>query len=549
MTLSEARETHWDYIVIGTGIGGSTAGWRLAKQGKRVLLIEKGHGSELRVGGFPEAKMQNFENPSDLDREKLKQFGRYSEDVIDETTATAKRFIPLLGQGVGGSTLLYGAALERFFPEDFEPERYFHSAKEASLQNWPISYEDLAPYYEQAENLYQVYGSADPLRSAHQNPQLLQADFTPTGRALKAKFQKLGLHPYRLPVGHKPDALTACRGCQAFICGCADKSDAGRIATLPAMQTGYASLLADCEALHFECDGDQVTSVAVRHKSNTAELKAATFILGAGVLNTTRIILRSTNQHHPSGLGNSSGLIGKNLCRHYMDLVMLHHPPKSASGRYEKEIALNDFYFHGDMKLGTIQSLGNPPDFETMLHEMHSEFGQGGRLRDRFFYTALKRFGRRPVEWLFKKRICLAMIMEDVSYEDNRLYLNAAGELALQYRIRDHEMNRLATFRSLALSSFRSLFPTLHKQGENNQRLAHASGTCRMGDDPRRSVVDRFNRFHDVSNLHVIDASFFPSSAGINPALTIAANALRVADHLLKPTKPALDELKWTSRA
>lgn len=538
MTLNEARETQWDYIVIGTGIGGSTLGYKLAQQSKRVLFLEKGHHLGLIRGLFPEPELQSFELPTIADRERLKQFGRYSEDVIDETAATPKRFIPLLGQGVGGSTLLYGAALERFFPEDFEPERYFHSAKEASLQNWPISYEDLAPYYEQAENLYQVYGSADPLRSAHQNPQLLQADFTNEGHILKAKLQKLGLHPYRLPVGHKPDALTACRGCQAFICGCADKSDAGRIATLPAMQTGYASLLADCEALHFECDGDHVRTVVARQNSNIVKLKATTFILGAGVLNTTRILLRSKNQHHPCGLGNSSGLIGKNLCRHYMDLIMLHHAPRSASGRYEKEIALNDFYFQGDMKLGTIQSLGNPPGFETMLHEMHSEIGQGGRLRDRLFYSTLKRFGRRPVEWLFKKRICLAMIMEDVSYEDNRVYLNAAGELALQYRIRDHEMNRLATFRGLALSSFRSLFPTLHKQGENNQRLAHASGTCRMGDDPQRSVVDRYNRLHDVSNLYVIDASFFPSSAGINPALTIAANALRVGDHLLTPTSP-----------
>lgn len=533
MTLAEACETHWDYIIVGTGIGGSTLGWQLARNGKKVLFLEKGRHSGLIRGRFPESEMQSFEQPTASDRERLVQFGRYSEDVVDETTLTQRRFIPLLGQGAGGSTLLYGAALERFFPEDFEPERYFHSAAGASVQNWPISYNDLAPYYEMAESLYQVHGGADPLRSSYQSTKLLSADFTRDGLALAEKFRTYGLHPYRLPVGHKPDSLTTCLGCQALICSCDDKSDAGKIALTPAVLTPNGSLLSDCEVLRFDWKADQVTSVTVQYQSRIEKLKATTFILCAGVLNTTRILLRSTEQSRSRSLGNSSGLIGKNLCRHYMDLVMLHHPPRSASGRYEKEIGLNDFYFHGDMKLGTVQSLGNPPGFETMLHEMHSEFGHSHRLKDRVYYSIVKRLGRWPVEWLFKKRICLAMIMEDVSYEDNRLYLNAAGELALQYQIRESEQKRLTLFRRLVLSQFRALRPTLHKQGENNQRLAHASGTCRMGNDPRRSVVDRFNRLHDVANLYVIDASFFPSSAGINPALTIAANALRVADHLV----------------
>ncbi len=120
--------------------------------------------------------------------------------------------------------------------------------------------------------------------------------------------------------------------------------------------------------------------------------------------------------------------------------------------------------------------------------------------------------------------------MEDVSYQDNQVYMNSSGELSICYKIHPFEKKRISKFRELCRHSFRELKPELHKQAENNQRLAHASGTCRMGNDRRISVVDKSNRVHDIENLYIIDASFFPSSAGINPALTIAANALRVAD-------------------
>lgn len=530
MTLEQAAQENWDFIIIGTGIGGSTLGWSLARKGKKVLFLEKGMSTNLVKGSFPEAKLENFEHPTLQDIEILKRHGRYFEKVMDESFFPAKSFIPLLGLGAGGSSLLYGAALERFFPEDFYPEKFFADHKEASLANWPINYFDLENYYYQAETLYQVYGGVDPLRKSYQSPHLLKTEYSVPGKALVDFLNHQNLHPYRLPVGHKPRAFTSCRGCQAFICECDSKSDAAQRALFPALKEERAHLIDNCEVLRLLSDSEKVKSVEVLKNLEKAQLKATTIILAAGVLNTTKILLNSKNDKWPLGLGNHSGLVGKNFCRHYMDLIMIDLPPASLDGCFEKEVAFNDFYFYENEKLGTIQSLGNPPSIKTVLYEMYSEIGQSHKWQERFFYQFAKYCGKPIMESLFRKKMCLATVMEDVSYSDNQVYVNPSGDLSIHYRIHDLEKKRIALFRELSQSSLKKLKPQLHPQAENNQRLAHASGTCRMGWDRQKSVVDKNNKVHDLENLYILDASFFPSSSGINPALTIAANALRVGE-------------------
>lgn len=532
MTLDQAVQENWDYIIIGTGMGGSTLGWSLANKGKKVLFLEKGMSKNLIKGEFPESKLQNFEQPTSEDLEILKQHGRYSEKVVDESFTPSRSFIPLLGQGAGGSSLLYGAALERFFPEDFTPEKFFADQKEASLANWPISYADLETYYTQAEELYQVYGGVDPLRVNFQNKNLLNVEYTTQGKALVDYLNQQNLHPYRLPVGHKPRTSTFCKGCQAIVCVCDNKSDAAQIALFPAIKEGKSYLIDNCEVLRLISDAEKVKGVEVLKNLEKVQLKAKTIILAAGVLNTTKILLNSKNDKWPLGLGNHSGLVGKNFCRHYMDLIMVDLPPATAEGCFEKEIAFNDFYFYEGGKLGTIQSLGNPPSIKTVLYEMYSEMGQSQKWRERFFYQFAKYCGKPIMNSLFNKKLCLATIMEDVSYASNQIFLNSSGEVSLRYQIHEYDRKRISQFRELGKNSLKKLNPQIHPQAENNQRLAHASGTCRMGTDRRKSVVDQNNKVHDLENLYIVDASFFPSSTGINPALTIAANALRVAEVL-----------------
>jgi choline dehydrogenase-like flavoprotein len=141
------------------------------------------------------------------------------------------------------------------------------------------------------------------------------------------------------------------------------------------------------------------------------------------------------------------------------------------------------------------------------------------------------------LDGLVHRRMILATTLEDFSYADNRVEparADAQGaRLAIEYRLRDADRARIAAFRTRMRDVLAGYRFKLIKQAENNQRIAHVCGTCRFGDDPAQSVLDRNNRAHGLANLYVVDSSFFPSSGGTNPSLTIAANALRVADHLL----------------
>ena len=135
----------------------------------------------------------------------------------------------------------------------------------------------------------------------------------------------------------------------------------------------------------------------------------------------------------------------------------------------------------------------------------------------------------------------LATIMEDLPYEDNAVAPSPGtdgGGLTIRYRIRDHDSARVRALRARVADALKPYRFLLLKQAEDNRYLAHVCGTCRFGHDPRQSVLDAGNKAHGLSNLYVVDGSFFPSSGGTNPALTIAANALRVADRLLSLSPP-----------
>lgn len=532
----DLQTTIWDYIIIGTGIGGSTVGYSLASSGKKILYIEKGYSDISIKGKFPEPYLSSFNRLNAKDKELLKRAGRYTDELQDISITNYKQsFIPLLGQGVGGSSLLYGAALERFYPEDFQATTYFSNLKDSSTVDWPISYRDLEPYYKKAEKIFQVYGGCDPLRKESQNHDLQTPHYTPSGQRLAELWNSKNFHPYRLPVGHLPHAFSECPGCQAIVCSSNEKSDAASCCLRPSLAKENVHLIDDCEVLKLVADKLRVNEVIAKKKGELLNFKAKIVVLAAGALNTPALLFKSKSTNHTEGLGNSSGLVGKNLSRHFMDLYMIRMNPLEGVNYYEKELALNDFYFHRGEKYGTLQSLGNPPSVETALYEMYFEYYKSSSFLKKTYYQFVSLFGRPIIKNLFKNNLCLASIMDDVSYYDNCVSL-ASDEATIQihYKIRNEGVRRLSEFRKLILNSLTPMSVQLHKQGENNQRLAHASGTCRMGTDSNKSVVDDKNRVHDLENLFIVDSSFFPSGSGINPALTIAANALRVGDFLLK---------------
>lgn len=534
--MEELTAQHWDVIIVGTGMGGATIGHALAKSGKRVLFCEKGRSSWESTaikGHYPEASFDRPSAPQPHHRTMLADAGRDWNEMEDKSHARQKSYLPFIGAGTGGSSALYGMALERFFPADFTPRSAHPDATDADLpESWPIAYADLVPFYEAAERLYRVRGEPDALRGEEFRPAYLPPpSLTQSATKLRDYLKDQGCHPYRLPQAceFKPE----CACCQGYLCPRDCKNDSSRICLEPALKQHGARLLDECEVLRLEAESARVTGVVCRYRGKTLALRGAVVILAAGALYTPGILLASKSAEWPDGLANQSGLVGKNLMRHFVDLYVLRFGlKKGLDGRW-KEIGFNDFYV-GEAKLGSVQSFGALPPASILVASLQHELRQGPIPLVGAFFTLARPMVQAYLQRLLSGGPIMAAIVEDLPYRENRVEVDpATGRLNLHYTIHAQDRDRIEQMRSRLHRLFKPFRPMLLPQAENNERLAHVCGTCRFGTDPATSVLDPNNRAHGVDNLYVVDASFFPSSGGINPALTVAANALRVANSML----------------
>lgn len=533
--MEEIIKRRWDVIVVGTGMAGATIGYALARAGKSVLLCEKGksswHATSMK-GCYPET---SFERPSDLPSHHshlLADAGRSRTEITDKSGARLKSFLPFIGEGTGGSSALYGMALERFFPADFTPRSSHSAATDADLpESWPISYADLAPFYEAAEKLYRVRGERDALRGEEFCPTYLQPPaLTQSAQKLRDYLIGQGYHPYRLPQAceFKPD----CACCQGYLCALDCKNDSSRICLEPALKHHGAQLLDECEVLRLDAEATQVTGVVCRRRGETFTLRGSIIILAAGALHTPRLLLSTKSAAWPNGLANRSGLVGRYLMRHFVDLYVLRSGLAEGMDARWKEIAFNDLYL-GPPKLGSVQSFGALPPAAVIANTLHEDIQKSSVPLAGKLFGIFKPLVKAHLSRVLAKGPILASILEDLPYRENLIEVDqASGRLELNYTLHAAERKRIEQTRQHLRKLFKPFRPMLLKQAENNERLAHVCGTCRFGEDPSTSVLNRDNRAHDVDNLYVVDASFFPSSGGINPALTIAANALRVAERI-----------------
>jgi choline dehydrogenase-like flavoprotein len=423
-------------------------------------------------------------------------------------------------------------AMERFQPADLTPRRNHPDATATTLPNsWPISYEDLLPYYAAAERLYRVKGTIDPLRTQETSglfgppPVALH----PANQELNDFFLAKGLHPYRLPMAC--EYLPDCQDCQGYLCARACKNDSTRVCLEPAIRQYGARLLAQCDVVKLETAGDRVSGVICNWRGSQHTLRAKTVILAAGALQTPLILLNSISNTWPQGLANGSGLVGRNLMRHCIDLYAVYPKTRGQLGGNLKQLGFNDLYQPPEQHLGTVQSFGRLPPPAVMVEQLEQELREGRSPLAVRLFKPLKGLLRPILGGLFSRSIILATILEDMPCRDNRVMPSDRG-LILNYRLHPYDRSRIQHFRQTMRGILKPYRHLLLKQAENNQRIAHACGTCRFGADPSESVLDPNNRAHALANLYVVDSSFFPSSGATNPSLTIAANALRVADHL-----------------
>lgn len=528
----------WDTLIVGTGMGGATLGHALAKAGQKVLFCERGRyrrpDTQDYAGQFAELFISASSSMAAPSREEILSLaGRCTEQVEDHSQGRKKPFVPYIGYGAGGSSALYGMALERFNPSDFHPRSNYPNAHHADLpEHWPINYEDLLPHYEAAEKLYRVRGSADPLRSDSNQSLLSPPKMTSANQALFEHFQNQGLNPYRLPLAC--EFIEGCTGCQGHLCGRQCKNDSASVCLSPAVDNYDADIIDQCEVLHLDASSDKVASLECDWQGNRIRLSAERVVLAAGALQTPLLLLKSTSGQWPTGLGNKSGLVGKYLMRHCIDLYAVKTEQEIPSGQNIKELAFNDFYLEKGTKLGTVQSFGPMPPppaiIEELVEGVKADFGSFAGSS----FQLLRPLLSKVIDRMFSSRMVFATIMEDMPLKQNQVRIGAGKtSLELCYSLNAEEKKRVSVFREKmhqALSPYRY---KLLKQSEDNQRIAHACGTCRFGDDAELSVLNRNNRVHGVSNLYIVDAAFLPSSGGTNPSLTIAANALRVAQCIL----------------
>jgi len=508
--------THYDVIIIGTGAGGGTLAWRLAPSGKRILLLER--------GPFLPREKQNW------DAKAVFNENRYvSRDTWHDQHG--KAFQPGSHYFVGGATKVYGAALFRFRKEDLGELRHYDGVSPA----WPISYGELEPYYTQAEQLYHVHGQ----RGADPTEPPASAPYPHPPVAHEPRIQELcdqlirgGYHPFPAPTGillNEQDRAQSlcikCDTCDGFPCLLHAKADAETICVRPALKSPNVTLLTDAHVtrLGTSPSGRQVTEVVLERNGAPESYSADIVVVSAGAANSARLLLLSANDRHPRGLANGSDQVGRNYMFHNSEAVIALSKRENPT-LFQKTLSLNDFYFKADdfdFPLGNIQMLGKSKG--PMFRDDAPRFAPG---------FTLDLMARHAVDfWL---------TTEDLPRPENRVTLGRNGEIVLSYTPNNVEpLRRLyAKLKSLLshLNMHEHLLPNQAYFGKTIPLagVGHQAGTCRFGDDPRTSVLDRNCRAHELDNLYVVDSSFFVSIAAVNPSLTVMANALRVGDHLLE---------------
>jgi choline dehydrogenase-like flavoprotein len=505
---------HYDIIIIGSGAGGGTMAHALAPTGARILILERG-----------DFVPQEDENWSAAAVWKDLRY-RTRERWLDED---GREFQPYTHYNVGGNTKFWGSVLYRLRREDFQAVPQADGVSPA----WPIDYETLAPYYDRAEQLYRVRGAVgddptEPKRGPYPFPPVPHA---PGMARLAARMRELGLHPSPLPLGllnpGDPAGCRLCNTCNSFACRIHAKSDADVIAVRPATAHPNVTLWTKACARRLIADarGGKVEAVEVERNGVVERILATTVIVSCGAVNSAALLLRSASPAHPGGLANSSGLVGRRYMAHLATMLEGVRWKKNTD-EFQKTLAINDFYLAGDaapFPLGQIQSQGR-------THPIMAKI-----TGDTWRYKGLE-MRHIPLwaydEWVSRATDWLAMT-EDLPDPDNRVRVTPDGRIVLEYRpnnMRAHGLLVEQLRNILQRLGYWSPKSLAHSAGAKN--TTHQCGTLVFGTDPRASVLDPFCRAHDVENLFVVDASFFPSSAAVNPGLTIAAQALRVADHI-----------------
>ncbi len=490
--------TNPDVIIIGSGIGGATLASALAPTGRRILILERGE----------------YLRPSSQDRDPKAIFGdgifRPDEAWLD---GEGQSFNPGNYYYVGGNSKFYGAALIRYRAEDFKPRQHMGG----QAPGWPISYCDLEQDYTAAEQLYVVHGTVDedPTEPPHSGayPNLPVTD-EPDIMDLRARLRRVGLSPASVPLGVDIERwLSAGQTTwDAFPNTCGGKMDAETCALAEALKHENVKLLISAPATKLLSDNEgHITGVEV---DGHGTISAPLIVLSAGAVQSAALLLKSANDNRPTGLANGSDQVGRNFMNHNCSAVLALHPLRRNRSVYQKTLMFNDYYNdvgQGGAPLGNIQMLG-----KITGPILAAQTGLPG-----------------PIAAMIANRsFDFYAMSEDLPNADSRVTIDG-DQIRLDWKRSNWEAHE-ALVAKLKQHLRRAGFPIVLSRPFDRRTPSHQCGTARMGNDPANSVVDPFCRSHDHRNLFIVDASVLPTSAAVNPALTIAALALRTGRHIIE---------------
>lgn len=514
--MDDVRSREWDAIVIGTGVGGGTAGRRLTESGLSVLYLEKG--PDLGDEALSALEIETRDPETRLSR------GAWPRLLEAELDGAWCELDGMIGAGVGGTSAYYAATLER--PERHDLDTGIGHPHPTG--GWPVGYDEMQPWFQLAERYFHINGEVDPLAP---NGAELLAPVLPlpeSDAALMLDLRRAGMHPYRTHMAAR--FLPGCESCFGRRCPRRCKMDGRSAGVLPALESGRAALLDRCSVTRIQADGTRVEGVTCRRDGQEFTLRAKRYVLAAGGLGSPSLLLRSGSEAWPEGLGNRSGLVGRNLMFHLSEIIAIWTGHGQQRGEESRSISLRDLYFIDGQRFGTVQSMGLSAGFGEILHALNGRFDQSPLRRLRPLRHGLRIPAMVAARMLGRAKLFVG-VLEDLPYAQNRVLPDAddPDRLRFHYDISDELRSRRAAFRKAMRKAFRP-HRAMFMGAAPQLNFAHPCGTLRFGDDPRTSVLDRDCRLHGVENLYVADSSFMPTSNGVNPSLTIAANALRVAD-------------------
>ena len=537
-----------DAVIVGAGAGGPIVAQELVRAGWRVVLLERGKWNtpwDCLKDDLHNQRNPNLGNP----------FGPEDDGnprVIVSMDGKASVVAPYEGgynnnaACVGGGTLSYGAMAWRFQPTDFRMASKYGVPEGSTLADWPISYDELEPYYEKAEWELGVSGdvSNDPFKGPRNKP-LPMPPVSPQGKEhdiLDTAARKLGFHPFHIPMlrnsvpyNGRP-ACMRCRWCVGFACEVDAKNGTQNTVIPVALKTGLLELRTECMTREIIVD-ERGRATGVRYfdrEGRSWEQPARVVVASGGAIESARLLLNSSTPKFPNGLGNRYDWVGRNL---------QGHTYSGAWGQFD-EIIYDDLGPGATIAISDFNH-GNPG------------MAGGGALCNEFIRLPYQFVGARPPEvprwgqaykdWVrqaYRRTISIMGPTQEMPVFDSRVTLDR--EVRDKLGIPVARISGPRHPHSLEISNVQAKHAEdwlkaagakktwLRLAGQGTSGGQHQAGTCRMGNDAKTSVVDRDCRVHELENVYVVDASVNVTNGGFNPVLTIMANAYRVGEQIAR---------------